>query len=96
MANGSARLERAAAAARHAKQVALKVAREADRLLKVARQRVKDEAARRQLKQKLERVVRVLRAAGKAAVVAAVRAGRAASRGEARKGTRRPRRKRAR
>ena len=69
-------------AARRAKQWALVAAREADRLLHVARKQVESEARRRQLKQTLRKTGRVLMVAGQAAVVAAVAAGIAEARAE--------------
>jgi len=62
-------------AARRAKRWALVAAREADRLLHLARKRVESEARRRELKQNLRRAGRVLLVAGRAALVAAVAAG---------------------
>jgi len=69
-------------AARRAKQWALVAAREADRLLHVARKQVESEARRRQLKQTLRKTGRVLMVAGQAALVAAVAAGIAEARAE--------------
>jgi hypothetical protein len=62
-------------AARRAKQWALVAAREADRLLQVAKKQVESEARRRQLKLTLRKTGRVLMIAGRAALVAAVAAG---------------------
>jgi hypothetical protein len=69
-------------AARRAKQWALVAAREADRLLRVAKKQVKSEARRRQLKLTLRKTGRVLMVAGRVALVAAVAAGIAEARAE--------------
>ena len=68
--------------ARRAKQWALVAAREADRLLHVARKRIESESRRRQVKQTLRITGRVLMVAGRAALVAAVAAGIAEARAE--------------
>jgi len=69
-------------AARRAKQWALVAAREADRVLHLARKRVESEARRREVKQNLRRAGRVLMVAGRAALVAALAAGIADARAE--------------
>jgi hypothetical protein len=69
-------------AARRAKQWALVAAREADRLLRVARKQAESEARRRQLKLTLRKTGRVLMVAGRVALVAAVAAGIAEARAE--------------
>ena len=79
----------AAAAAQKAKSTAITAAREADRLLKVARTKAVTVARRRKLKQRLATTGRVLReagrAAGRAAIVAAIAAGIVAGRAELRR-----------
>ena len=75
-------IEAAIRTARESKQWAGRAAREADRLLKVARKRADTEIRRRHLKKTLERTGRVLRVAGEAALVAGVTAGIAAARAE--------------
>ncbi|MFI5234458.1 MAG: hypothetical protein ACHQXA_02000 [Gemmatimonadales bacterium] len=70
--------------AKRAKKWAVAAAREADRLLTVARKRADTEIHRRKLKQALHRTGRVLRVAGEAALVAGVTAGIAAVRAESR------------
>ena len=67
-------------AAMKAKQWAQAAVREADRLVKDARQRAQSEDRRRRLKQTLVKTGRVLKTAGRAALVAAVAAGIAAAR----------------
>ena len=69
-------------AARRAKQWALVAAREADRLLQVAKKQVESESRRRQLKLTLRKTGRVLMVAGRVALVAAVAAGIAEARAE--------------
>jgi hypothetical protein len=77
-------------AAVKAKAAAMVAWREADRLLKAARQRIESAARRRRVKQALQKTGRVLKAAGKAALVAGVAAGVAAARDSGkRKGRRR-------
>lgn len=61
-------------AAKQAKKAALAAAREADRLMRVARQRVESSGAQRRLKQALQKTGRVLKAAGTAAVRAGIAA----------------------
>jgi hypothetical protein len=75
-------MKAAVRAAARAKEWAMVAAREADRLLQVARKEAASEARQRQLKQTLSKTGRVLRAAGQAALVAAVLAGIAAARAE--------------
>ena len=67
-------------AAVKAKQWAQAAVREADRLMKDAKQRAESEHRRRRLKQTLAKTGRVLKTAGRAALVAAVAAGIAAAR----------------
>ena len=69
-------------AARRAKQWSLVAAREADRLLQVAKKQVESESRRRQLKLTLRKTGRVLMVAGRVALVAAVAAGIAEARAE--------------
>jgi len=68
--------------AKQAKEWAIVAAREADRLLQVARKKAETAARRRRVKQTLVKTGRVLKAAGRAALVAAVAAGIAAARAE--------------
>jgi hypothetical protein len=85
MATSTDRLMTAAVnAAKQAKKWTAKAAREADRLLTVARKRADTEIRRRHLKKTLETTGRVLRVAGEAAIVAGVTAGIAAARAERR------------
>jgi len=74
-------------AATKAKQWAQAAVREADRLVKDARQRAQSEDRRRRLKQTLVKTGRVLKTAGRAALVAAVAAGIAAARHKPQGGT---------
>ncbi len=67
-------------AAARAKQWAQAAVREADRLVKDAKQQAESEDRRRRLKQTLVKTGRVLKTAGRAALVAAVAAGIAAAR----------------
>ena len=69
-------------AARRAKHWSLVAAREADRLLHVAKKQVESESRRRQLKLTLRKTGRVLMVAGRVALVAAVAAGIAEARAE--------------
>jgi len=72
----------AVGAARRAREWAVAAAREADRLIEVARKEAKSEDRRRRLKQVLAKTGRVLRSAGRAALVAAVATGIAAAQAE--------------
>jgi len=76
----------AVGAARRARQWAVAAAREADRLIEVARKEAKSEDRRRRLKKILAKTGRVLRAAGQAALVAAVATGIAAAQAERSRG----------
>ena len=79
MSSRTDRFKTAAVKAAHkAKQAALVAMREAERLIKDARQRAATEVRRQQLKLRLKRMAGVLKAAGKAAGKAAVVAGAAA------------------
>jgi hypothetical protein len=71
-------------AARQAKQWALAVGREADRVLHEARQRAETLERRHRVTQRLLKTGRVLRTAGRAALVAAVATGIVAARAEQR------------
>ena len=66
-------------AARQAKKGALAAAREADRLMRVAKQRVESSGAKQRLKKALQKAGRVLKAAGTAAVRAGIAAGKDAA-----------------
>jgi len=68
-------------AAKQAKQSALAAAREADRLMKVAKQRVESSGAKQRLKRALQKAGRVLKAAGTAAIRAGIKAGKEAAKG---------------
>lgn len=68
--------------AKQAKQWALAAAREADRVLRDAKQRAESLERRRHITQRLLKAGRVLRTAGRAALVAAVAVGIVAARVE--------------
>lgn len=66
-------------AAKQAKKAAIATAREADRLMRVAKQRVESSGAKQRLKRALQKAGRVLKAAGTAAVRAGIAAGKEAA-----------------
>ena len=86
MANQEQWKARALTAARKAKQGALAAAKQADALLKVARQKAETVARRRKVRQVLRQTSRVMKTAGKAALVAGVMAAMAAVANEIRSG----------
>ena len=65
--------------AKQAKKAAVLAAREADRLMRVAKQRVESSGAKQRLKRALQKMGRVLKAAGTAAVRAGIAAGKHAA-----------------
>ena len=69
-------------AAKQARQWAIVAVREAEGLMKEAKKRAQSLERKRQLKKRLVRTARAMRAAGKAAVVAGMAAGIAAARAE--------------
>jgi hypothetical protein len=75
-------MDAAVRAAKRAKQWARVAGREADRLLREAKERAESIERRRQIKRRLAATARVMKAAGKAAVMAGVAAGVAAARAE--------------